>query len=950
MRPLDYKLSLDTEIICRTPAFSIYDEIADNLEELKGMIKEASPSFFQIICDLKKEDLINQDDKVAYTLWKYFNRARHRATPFGRFSGISVVPQQKQGLIVLNDNLTLIHFIDWQATSVQLANTVAHFKSSNEYLLNASLYKVGHQYRYIYFDKGRFEIAVIPEFPELRLIVNFCNKKRNKSDLSEELFKAMDLDKASIDQLLTQLISLQVLISDCTPNITGEDFFLRKVYNKVNNHETPYIIAERKVINGGYNNSLNKHLTELVNFLNNHLPESIDSNFLAFIKGFKRKFELRFIPLALALDPELGIGYANLESNQLHNAALTDRIKYRNGAQLPQINYDPFLVFLLNRSMQGPVINLEDFNSEQPCTPKPLPNSFSVILHHFESLGIIEHIGGATANSLIGRFSLGVPAIETMGKRLAAIEQEANADILFFDVAYQAERHIDNVNRRKSFYNYELPILSWSCFDEPLHIDDILVGVLENEIILYSKKYGKRMVPRIPSAYNYHRSDLPLFRFLCDLQHQNIRTKLSFKLKELLPELDHYSRVIYKDLVISPESWRVPGDLVNELINDKKNCNNIIQRWLHQINLEVPFTVGEGDQTLLIFPFNDDDISKLTTYFLKNAGRPIYLSEAFVTDDHMVTTKSGKPLAAQIILNFTHTQRVYSTVDETVRGIKYHSEHTMIPPGNKWLYFAIYSHPGRFNDLLQNPIARFLKTHRKYIEKWFFIRYDDHGPHLRLRILLKKSEHTFILIEGLQQVLNKEIQTGMIADMQIKSYFPEITRYGIDRLSYIEDFFYYDSRYAIQVLKKKIDNDTFYQITLMTIRLLVTSGFPIVTERLDFLNYMALSYSKEFAMGSDDFKLINQQTEQLQRNFTEGKSHFNIVDIQKLASRFAQLLTRASDRNDKYMLAADLIHMHVNRLFISDQREQEAILYQHLFKLLKRQQFLKESKATEALL
>jgi hypothetical protein len=624
MQPLDYILSFDTEIICRTPAFSLQDEIVEKFDELKAMIKESSPSFYQIICTLKAADLNSQNPKIAYTLWKYFNRARYRATPFGRFSGVTVIPHQKLGDIILNDNLTLKHFTDWQATANQSLNAIAHLKYSNEYLLNASLYQVGNQYRYIYSDKGRFEIAVIDVFPELQLIVKFCDQKRSKSALNERLFDAMNLDKASINQLLTQLILLQVLISDCTPNITGDDFFLRRAANRKNNDEIPYIIAERKIISGGYNNSLKKNLTELVNFLNNHLPKNIDSNLNAFTNGFKRKFELRFIPLAIALDPELGIGYANLESNQVYNAALTDRFKNRTGDHLTQINYNPLLIFLLNRSMQGTIIHLEDFNSDEAGTPMQLPNTFSVVLHHFKSLGIIEHIGGATANSLIGRFSLGVPAIEIMGKRLAAIEQEANPDVLFFDIAYQAERHIDNVNRRKSLYQYELPILSWSCFDEPLHIDDILVGMLDNEIILFSKKYRKRMVPRIPSAYNYHRSDLPLFRFLCDLQHQNLRTNLSFKLREFLPELNHYSRVVYKDLVISPESWRMPDDLVNKLITVKKDCNNMIREWLHETKIAVPFTVGDGDQTLLISPNKDDDISKFATYCYKKAGQPIF--------------------------------------------------------------------------------------------------------------------------------------------------------------------------------------------------------------------------------------------------------------------------------------------------------------------------------------
>ncbi len=132
------------------------------------------------------------------------------------------------------------------------------------------------------------------------------------------------------------------------------------------------------------------------------------------------------------------------------------------------------------------------------------------------------------------------------GMNYQAVLRDANGEIMsntnvqlrftikrsFFDIAYQAEKKVDNVNRRKQLYPYELPILTWSESDNPLDLNDLLVTIEQQEVVLKSKKLDKRLLPRIASAYNYTRSDLAVYRFLCDIQSQGILTNLSFKLRD----------------------------------------------------------------------------------------------------------------------------------------------------------------------------------------------------------------------------------------------------------------------------------------------------------------------------------------------------------------------------------------------------------------------------------
>ncbi len=79
----------------------------------------------------------------------------------------------------------------------------------------------------------------------------------------------------------------------------------------------------------------------------------------------------------------------------------------------------------------------------------------------------------------------------------------------------------------------------------------------------------------MPSAYNYSRSNLPVFRFLCDLQHHKIKSNLNFDIRESFPNLIRYPRVVYKDIIVSRAMWLVPAGI----IKTEKNMQNDLIDW-----------------------------------------------------------------------------------------------------------------------------------------------------------------------------------------------------------------------------------------------------------------------------------------------------------------------------------------------------------------------------------
>jgi thiopeptide-type bacteriocin biosynthesis protein len=251
--------------------------------------------------------------------------------------------------------------------------------------------------------------------------------------------------------------------------------------------------------------------------------------------------------------------------------------------------------------------------------------------------------------------------------------------------------------------------------------------------------------------------------------------------------------------------------------------------------------------------------------------------------------------------------------------------------------------------LLISKIAAFIETNRDQIGKWFFIRFDDGRPHLRLRLQIRQNVHVNCLAENLQKILDSQIKNGQVADIQIKSYFREIARYGKEYIGQVEEFFCHDSQYVLKLLKKKHENDTLYRSALTSLCRFIALSFPDFGQQIHFVNFMAMAYSKEFAMNPDDYKKMNQDVKAFKVSILPITRLPGATGrLKKHEYQFKKLINLSAPDTDRYRLTADILHMHINRLFSSDQRAHEAILYQYLLQLLKTWDFQQRQAADEA--
>ncbi|KQM78852.1 hypothetical protein ASE74_12905 [Pedobacter sp. Leaf216] len=921
------KINIQPTVIFRTPKFSYQSELEDCWEELKAAISISSTAFYETIKEVKADELKSLSPKVYFTIWKYFNRAKFRSTPYGTFAGFSLLNnaiKPSASNIVIEEDQKICELVDWPyKNNIQLP--IADLLAKNCQLFsNSSYYFIPGSIRYIACTDGVFELAELDDNSFVKQILLACLKPVRANDL----IKALDIKADEVESLfglLQDMHDLQLLFTNYDPNIIGKDYFER-LGMPVTAALPQYLIAQRKVLSGNVDESLLYAVPGLVKTLQGILPANDREALKQFTSRFKKKFEDQEVPLLLALDPELGIGYDELEQGGQHDnfiAKLTNKTA-KTDADNERIKST--LKNTLNQNFEkGKPVFLNKLKLHLNEKPRSLPNSTSMIMAVHDDLIFAEQIGGATANALTGRFTMANDAVEDYAKSVANAEQDANPDVLFFDVAYMVEANVDNVNRRKLIYNHQLSILNFDTSAQPLALNDIQVSVIGTEVILRSKSLNKRLVPRMASAYNYSRSDLSVFRLLCDLQHQGVITSLSLPLESLFPDLDYYPRLQYHNIVLSRSKWRIKKEAL--LGKDQKYLSiELCRKYLQNLGVSDYFKAGLSDQTLCFALQRDDDINAFLQYMQKQTS--IYIEEFYLPQNNVVVDEGAKPYLAQFVLCIAHQEQIYG-------GLPNPSDHSTItryfPPGKEWLYFEIYCHQQRSDQILATIINPYLAKHAAQIKKWFFIRYNENGNHIRFRVLLNDYRNAQILTSGLMDDLAPFLNAGLISDVQIKSYKRELERYGSNMIENVEQHFTADSEFVLSLFETQPDDFNKYKYCSDLVANIVQSKVFDQQAAGKMIRLFSDSFNHEHRLEAADFKQLNSYYQEFRKAEILAFTAKQQQKFEVFAASFINCLKQV--KTEKMVkLFGDLMHMHVNRLFNKDPRTNEMVMYYFLLK------------------
>ncbi|WNB18522.1 lantibiotic dehydratase [Marivirga arenosa] len=824
-----------------------------------------------------------------------------------------------------------------------------------------------------------------------------------------------------VDNYLQQLIESQILVSDLLPSITGEEYFtvLIERLKKLNSTEdivrdledvnsvvkkgrwseekkvtiekilSKYIPIDTKnivqtdlffntvtnTVNKSVISEISKLVTEYTSSEEFQSPYSMGD----FAIKFQKKYGDREIPLLRALDNETGIGYKVSDSSSTAYMPLLENMKFSKSGYHSRNSWDSskgkkvkILLDALKKGLQS--VDLKSYSPKPNQTardkmkvPKSMFMFGSLLSKSTETLDsgefnfLLSAIGGPSGANLLGRFCSGDQQLQQFVQESLQEEEATNEEIIFAEIVHLPDGRTGNVVMRPTLRDYEIPILTNSSVDEEhtIKLSDLLVSVIGDKVVVRSKKLNKRVIPRLTNAHNYH-NGLPVYKFLSDLQFQGFCRPHLWEWS-ILADQPFLPRIQYGKLILERATWNLSKASFLKRPSDE-SPSEYFKQLKEKLNMPDKVVLVEGDNELLLSLTSLISVNILTDKLKK---RDIKLKEYLFSSENTFIKDEKGSYANELIVPFStvHEEPIYSNSGRLQRQIATPEKRAILKRnfkvGDSWIYFKVFTGSKTADKILIDiikPLSEELLV-EGVIEKWFFIRYVEHGNHIRVRFYnSQKADFWVEVIKRMKDAFSSLQENGLVSQMQIDSYDREIERYGNATMELSEQMFFYDS-IAITEFLDLIDGDTGEEyrwlLALLNIDSLLNDFQLTLHEKFQLLSQLKEYFYEETNNGSKNKSLwvsLNNKYRQYSKVIFDllDQNTFEKEDI----SEAIQCFKRRSERNkilvgevlskfnsDKKVSDVSLfsflsshIHMTLNRTFIAKQRIHETVIYHLLAK------------------
>lgn len=695
---------------------------------IKEALFLASPSLSMEITRWMDGELTDNKkiEKLKFSMLKYLTRMSSRCTPFGLFAGCSVGRFDVQTNTVLkevdkNRRHTRLDMNYLVALSQDLVKR-PEIKHQLLFFPNTSIYKAGKQLRYVEYEyinsKRHHNIVAVDDTEYLDLVLVKANKGALLLDLVNMLVSD-DITTQEASSYIEELVDSQLLISELEPSVSGSEFLeqICSVLKKLDNTKDVLCTlqeAEKKMLlidsNMGNDPDEYLNLTESLRELGtdfdlkfmfqtdvalgvkaNTLDEAIiddvkkglillnrisippQETFLSkFKEAFYERYEEREVPLATALDVEVGLGYVqNQGSGDINplvdGIILPERDSRQSIVDVKWTTINSIFQKKLNKAFRenSYTITLSDndfqeYEAEWDDLPDTMSCMLEIIIENGRQKIKFSGGGGSSAANLLGRFCHGDKELHDYTMEIIGAETKINADKILAEIVHLPESRVGNILMRPDFREYEIPYLAKSVKSKPfqLTLDDLMISIKNNAIMLRSKKYNKQVIPHLTNAHNYSRDSLPIYHFLADMQTQGFRSGIGINLSPFAENFEFLPRIEYHNLILQNATWHLRKNHISGLLKIRNNDGQLTEELASfRKTLKIPkfAMLADGDNELLV---NFQNLTSVRMFLDTVEKRTDFkLTEFLFTEEGIVKNKT-EYYTNQVIVSFFNEEKL----------------------------------------------------------------------------------------------------------------------------------------------------------------------------------------------------------------------------------------------------------------------------------------------------
>jgi thiopeptide-type bacteriocin biosynthesis protein len=520
-------------------------------------------------------------------------------------------------------------------------------------------------------------------------------------------------------------------------------------------------------------------------------PEYLRQYHSAFLERYGSQ---RLVPLRDLLDPERGLGapagYEVPASERVHSAGQPVSQRDRSLATLAELA-------LLDGS--GEVVlddDLVDRVAPAHASELPPPDGIELCVQVFAAsvqamdmgdfrLVASPAVGSPTAGALVGRFAhlfadgqqLTALAVGT-GRGPRAPGRDVGGDPLRVQLTFQPlHSRVANVLQVPTVHEHTLAVGTFADRAAPtvLGVGDVAVFADRERLYLYSIRHDRRIVAVLPHRLNITSYAANAVRLIREITASGFRGPEGWWWGEaaILP---HLPRVRYGRTVLSLARWQ-PGRQLADTALSWRDWERELATWRERWRVPDRVLAGAEDNRLAL----DLTVPLHRRLFREELRRR---PETNVTEVPGSEAELGwlNGYANEVVVSMAAVAPAPTLVAPAVAPPVAPPVHPAAAlrhlPGGRWLYAKLYCARARQDELLAEHLAPFADGALSDVDRWFFVRYADPEPHLRLRYHGEPAALYGELLPRLHDWASELCAVGLANRMVLDTYDPEITRYG----------------------------------------------------------------------------------------------------------------------------------------------------------------------------
>jgi thiopeptide-type bacteriocin biosynthesis protein len=521
----------------------------------------------------------------------------------------------------------------------------------------------------------------------------------------------------------------------------------------------------------------------------------------AYLHAYRRAFESRYghnrqVPLLELLDPSFGLGPPSLHAHGGWGAAGVDP---QRSLLRQQTLRDLALAAIRDRRL---VVELDErtISRLETAPPQPATAPISVDVAVFVlaasrqavdagdfKLVIGPNLGASAAGRNLGRFAdlLGSEAEAALGE--AAHAETAHApDRLWVEVVYLPHRYRSaNVAIRPLVRDHEIALGTTAGGPSArlIPLNELSVGIRDGRFRVWWTSRDAEVITC--AGHMLNNANAPaVVRFLEDVVRDGTAQFSGFDWGPAAG-LPYLPRVQAGRTILAPAQWLIGASTRDDELpaGTPADFHQALTKWRDRWQVPRHVYLTMGDNRLLLDLEDDAQVEQLRIEVRRlDQGSVVLLEEALPGPEHAwVPGPKGRfvtELVVPLVLRGAPTRP--ATPRRTIAMGAEAAHNRLRPPGSDWLYLKLYHPRPLEEDVIAGPMREFcdFAGSAGLAEEWFFLRYADPDPHLRLRFRGDPDNLIRRLVPEVCSWASELIADGLCQRFGFDTYEKELERYG----------------------------------------------------------------------------------------------------------------------------------------------------------------------------